>query len=203
MENSRKLANTAARLEQNKEEVAKQVSTPLTCICVTLYAKVEGVVSLLPALAPVPTSQTLQNLNLTSACLQHCCAFKLICEPYFLRILIAYLASTKRIRLQFILSSVFSNLRRVIKLLGLAMAEQNTTDKVHRYETFLNERLRGDLRKCLEQRDKIYEEQAEFLALRNSIQAIKTAELVPGEPLKTKVDLGCNFYCQVQDFIFL
>ena len=69
MENSRKLANTAARLEQNKEEVAKQVSTPLTCICVTLYAKVEGVVSLLPALAPVPTSQTLQNLNLTSACL--------------------------------------------------------------------------------------------------------------------------------------
>ena len=82
------------------------------------------------------------------------------------------------------------------------MAEQNTSDKVHRYETFLNERLRGDLRKCLEQRDKIYEEQAEFLALRNSIQAIKTAELVPGEPLKTKVDLGCNFYCQVQDFIF-
>ena len=69
MENSRRLANTAARLEQNKEEVAKQVSTPLTCICVTLYAKVEGVVSLLPALAPVPTSQTLQNLNLTSACL--------------------------------------------------------------------------------------------------------------------------------------
>ena len=78
------------------------------------------------------------------------------------------------------------------------MAEQITTeDKVQRYETFLNERLRGDLRKCLEQRDKIYQEQAEFLALRNSIQAIKTAELVPGEPLKTKVDLGCNFYCQV------
>ena len=69
MENSRKLANTAARLEQSKEEVAIQVCTPLTCICVTLYAKVEGVVSLLPALAPVPTSQTLQNLNLTSACL--------------------------------------------------------------------------------------------------------------------------------------
>ena len=76
MEDSRRLANTAARLEQNKEEVAKQVSTPLTCICVTLYAKVEGVVSLLPALAPVPasqtsmdTKQTLQNLNLTSACL--------------------------------------------------------------------------------------------------------------------------------------
>jgi len=78
------------------------------------------------------------------------------------------------------------------------MTEQDSLEKVQRYETFLNERLRGDLRKCLEQRDKIYEEQAEFLALRNSIQAIKTAELVPGEPLKTKVDLGCNFYCQAR-----
>ena len=76
MENSRKLANTAARLEQNKEEVAIQVCTPVACICVTLYPKVEGAVSLLPALTPVPasqtsmdTKQTLQNLNLTSACL--------------------------------------------------------------------------------------------------------------------------------------
>ena len=100
------------------------------------------------------------------------------------------------------------------------MTEQDSLEKVQRYETFLNERLRGDLRKCLEQRDKIYEEQAEFLALRNSIQglsfwsnnfvlwliisiiAIKTAELVPGEPLKTKVDLGCNFYCQVLFYHF-
>ena len=73
MEDSRRLANTAARLEQNREEVASQVYTPLACICVMLYPKVEGVVSLLPALAPVPTSQdtkqTLQNLNLASACL--------------------------------------------------------------------------------------------------------------------------------------
>jgi len=59
MEDSRRLANTAARLEQNKEEVARQV---------------EGVVSLLPALSPVSTNQTsLDNKqtqqNLTSACL--------------------------------------------------------------------------------------------------------------------------------------
>ena len=52
------------------------------------------------------------------------------------------------------------------------MTEQDSLEKVQRYETFLNERLRGDLRRCLEQRDKIYEEQAEFLALRNSIQGL-------------------------------
>merc|ERR1712203_294365 len=73
--------------------------------------------------------------------------------------------------------------------------------KIARFETFLNETLRTDLKRTLELRDNIYEEQAEYLALRNSINAIKLAELVPGEPLKTKVDLGCNFYCQarVQD----
>jgi len=56
MEDSRRLANTAARLEQNKEEVARQV---------------EGVVSLLPALTPVQASQTSMDTiqNLTSACL--------------------------------------------------------------------------------------------------------------------------------------
>ena len=67
--------------------------------------------------------------------------------------------------------------------------------KVARYETFLNETLRSDLKKTLELRDKLYEEQAEYLALRNSINAIKLSDLAPGEPMKTKVDLGCNFYC--------
>ena len=70
--------------------------------------------------------------------------------------------------------------------------------KVTRYETFLNEILRTDLRKTLLLRDNIYKEQAEYLALRNSINAIKISDLVPGEPLKTKVDLGCNFYCQAR-----
>ena len=71
-------------------------------------------------------------------------------------------------------------------------------EKVARYEAFLNDTLRSDLKKNLELRDKIYQEQAEYLALRNSINAIKLASLQPGEPLKTKVDLGCNFYCQAR-----
>ena len=69
-------------------------------------------------------------------------------------------------------------------------------DKVARYEAFLNETLLNDLRSVLKLRDKVFEEQAEFVALRNSIDAIKRADLVDREPLKTKVDLGCNFYCQ-------
>ena len=48
---------------------------------------------------------------------------------------------------------------------------------------------------------KVYEEIAEFLALKNSIGAIRAADLKPGEPLKTKVDLGCNFYVQVSSVL--
>ena len=69
-------------------------------------------------------------------------------------------------------------------------------EKVLKYETFLSERLRPDLKAALEERDKLYAETAEFLALKNSIEAIKATKLQPGEPLKTKVDLGSNFYCQ-------
>ena len=69
-------------------------------------------------------------------------------------------------------------------------------EKVLKYETFLSERLRPDLKAALEERDKLYAETAEFLALKNSIAAIKATKLQPGEPLKTKVDLGSNFYCQ-------
>ena len=77
-------------------------------------------------------------------------------------------------------------------------AAKEITGKVAQYETFLNETLRTDLKSTLTLRDKIYQEQAEYLALRNSINAIQLVELVPGEPLKTKFDLGCNFYCQAR-----
>ena len=82
----------------------------------------------------------------------------------------------------------------------ITMTQKNADvdEKVSRYESFLNETLRTDLKNTLLLRDKIYQEQAELLALRNSINAIKLADLVPGEPMKTKVDLGCNFYCQAR-----
>lgn len=67
-----------------------------------------------------------------------------------------------------------------------------------KFETFLNETLRPDLKATLEERDKLYEEIAEYLSLKNSIEAIKFAELPEGQPLKTKVDLGCNFYAKAK-----
>jgi prefoldin alpha subunit len=73
--------------------------------------------------------------------------------------------------------------------------QKNIGEKVVKYEAFLNDRLKPDLKAILEERDGVYSETAEFLALRNTISAIRSAGLDPSQPLKTKVDLGCNFYC--------
>lgn len=78
------------------------------------------------------------------------------------------------------------------------MTEKDIEEKILQYETFLNDTLKSDLRKLHNERDKVFEEQAEFLALKNSIIAIQAAGLKEGEPLKTKMDLGCNFYAQAE-----
>jgi prefoldin alpha subunit len=75
--------------------------------------------------------------------------------------------------------------------------------KVEIYEQFLNEKLRNDLNIVLNERDKIFTEIAEYLQIKNTIENIiqtssSNQELVE---MKTKVDLGCNFYVNavVQD----
>lgn len=50
---------------------------------------------------------------------------------------------------------------------------RQTNEKILRYETFVNERLKPDLKSVLEERDQVYDEIAEYIALRNTIHAIK------------------------------
>ncbi|XP_061428979.1 protein UXT [Lethenteron reissneri] len=66
-------------------------------------------------------------------------------------------------------------------------------DKVTEYEAFINEVLKRDLQKVLEERDKIYEKTAQYLQLKHVIERLQETGC-PGEELKTQVDLGCNFY---------
>ncbi|XP_078001131.1 protein UXT-like isoform X2 [Glandiceps talaboti] len=67
--------------------------------------------------------------------------------------------------------------------------------KVLEYELFLNEILREDLRKVLDSRDQIYNQIAEYLQLRTVIERMQESK-VEKDGLKTKIDLGCNFYAQ-------
>jgi prefoldin alpha subunit len=76
--------------------------------------------------------------------------------------------------------------------------------KVEIYEQFLNEKLRNDLNIVLNERDKIFTEIAEYLQIKNTIENIIQTSSSSNQELvemKTKVDLGCNFYVNavVQD----
>ncbi|KAJ8265078.1 hypothetical protein COCON_G00141770 [Conger conger] len=69
----------------------------------------------------------------------------------------------------------------------------NVDEKVLQYETFIDEVLKQDLQRVLEQRDGVYEKIAQYLQLKNTIESLQESGC---KDLKTEVDLGCNFYVQ-------
>lgn len=76
-----------------------------------------------------------------------------------------------------------------------ANANANVDQKVLQYETFINEVLRRDLQKVLEQRDSVYEKISQYLQLKNTVQSLQESG---SQQLKTDVDLGCNFFVQAE-----
>lgn len=78
--------------------------------------------------------------------------------------------------------------------------------KIQEYETFLNEVLREDLKKVLAQREALCQEVLDLQQLKTVIERLQEAELNK-EAIKTRVDLGCNFYVQANvtdhKFIFV
>ncbi|KAF9285240.1 hypothetical protein BGZ68_004035 [Mortierella alpina] len=73
--------------------------------------------------------------------------------------------------------------------------EDNIQQKLARYETFVNESLRKDLKDALDARDAIYDQTSEYLKLAKDIEVIKENGLTE---MKTQVDLGSNFYVQAK-----
>ncbi|XP_005409000.1 PREDICTED: protein UXT [Chinchilla lanigera] len=72
--------------------------------------------------------------------------------------------------------------RRAVEAIG---------EKVLRYEAFISDVLQRDLRKVLDHRDKVYEQLAKYLQLRNVIERLQEAK---HSELYMQVDLGCNFF---------
>nr|XP_046251647.1 protein UXT [Scatophagus argus] len=67
--------------------------------------------------------------------------------------------------------------------------------KVLQYESFINDVLKRDLQKVLEQRDSVYDKISQYLQLKSTIQSLQESG---SQQLKTDVDLGCNFYVQAE-----
>ncbi|KAG7472691.1 hypothetical protein MATL_G00111490 [Megalops atlanticus] len=75
----------------------------------------------------------------------------------------------------------------------MTSGKPNIDEKVLQYETFINEVLKRDLQRVLEQRDAVYEKISQYLQLKNVIESLQESG---SKELKTEVDLGCNFYVQ-------
>jgi prefoldin subunit 5 len=80
---------------------------------------------------------------------------------------------------------------------------EETKSKVELYENFVNEKLKTDLGRCLQEQEKVYSEIAEYLQVKDTIEKImlsrkeeSASNSTAREPLKMKVDLGCNFYAK-------
>ncbi|KAI8613315.1 Prefoldin alpha-like protein [Chytriomyces sp. MP71] len=71
-------------------------------------------------------------------------------------------------------------------------------ERVARYEAFLAAKLQPDLRKLLERRDAIYAEIAEYLKLKNQIELIEQQQRGSDDPMRTMVDVGCDFFMQAE-----
>ena len=78
-----------------------------------------------------------------------------------------------------------------------ATSAEGLPRKVTEYEKFLNERLKTDLQAVLDSRDSVFSDIAEYMQLRRVIETLQ-GHKAEGTPLKTMVDLGCNFYAQAR-----
>ncbi|KAF9947994.1 hypothetical protein BGZ65_008383 [Modicella reniformis] len=73
--------------------------------------------------------------------------------------------------------------------------EVDLQQKITRYEKFVNEGLRKDLKEALDSRDAVYDQISDYLKLAKDIEVIKSNGLTE---MKTQVDLGSNFYVQAK-----
>ncbi|GFG36639.1 hypothetical protein Cfor_09381 [Coptotermes formosanus] len=69
------------------------------------------------------------------------------------------------------------------------------SEKILRYESFVNDVLKEDLKKVHTRYEELSSEIAEYIQLKNFIQSISDVGPSSGA-LKTKMDLGCSFYIQ-------
>ncbi|GIX87706.1 protein UXT homolog [Caerostris extrusa] len=77
----------------------------------------------------------------------------------------------------------------------MSLSPELTEKKVAEYETFLNDVLREKLKAILLEREGLCQEILELEQLKTVIERLQEAELTK-ETIKTRVDLGCNFYVQ-------
>lgn len=84
---------------------------------------------------------------------------------------------------------------------------ESPEQKVAKFETFINDVLKNSLKQIFVTLEAVNEEIMDLERLQNTIDKMTQLadELPPGKPLKTRVNVGCDFYMQanvdVQTFL--
>lgn len=73
--------------------------------------------------------------------------------------------------------------------------DSEISKKVEEIELFINDVLKEDLKKVYSKREAIHEKIRDYVLLKDTIQNIIDGKFSK-DGLKTKLDLGCNFYVQ-------
>ena len=76
--------------------------------------------------------------------------------------------------------------RERVRRMGKEEEKEDVEAKIAKYEAYLNDTLRGDLRLCLEERDKLYTEQADLLG--------KAAATILNEAFPLKICIYSQIY---------
>ena len=65
---------------------------------------------------------------------------------------------------------------------------------VYKFESFINDRLREDLRIINKRQEEIHVQVNNYNDLKSFILEVKNDSFGAGKSLKTQIDMGCNFY---------
>jgi prefoldin alpha subunit len=84
------------------------------------------------------------------------------------------------------------------------LSQIQTDAKIEKYQKFIENKLKPDLKFALNKRDKIYDTISNYLQLAKNIQLIIDNQS-GNNSIRTQIDLGCNFYAQavIEDSNFI
>eukprot|EP01130_Rhizamoeba_saxonica_P018651 TRINITY_DN9405_c0_g1_i1.p1 TRINITY_DN9405_c0_g1~~TRINITY_DN9405_c0_g1_i1.p1 ORF type:complete len:195 (-),score=34.22 TRINITY_DN9405_c0_g1_i1:16-600(-) len=90
-----------------------------------------------------------------------------------------------------------TNSKQIESMVRCTMEEEigDIKQKITKYETFINDRLKMDLQQVLLDRDQVYQDISDYLELRNNIEALQETN---SKQIESMVNLGQEFFARAK-----
>jgi len=73
------------------------------------------------------------------------------------------------------------------------LSQEETAAKIAQFHAFIDKKLKVDLKRVLDQRDRIYQKTADYVELKRNIEAVQASQQ---SRLTTRVNIGCDFFVE-------